>query len=727
MSAPQSIFTADEIALSWANEKFPAHSQQLVSDHPWSKVFRLQGQNEAAYLKLVPSHEQTVLDKNALINKHFGNVTPKIKATDKKLGVMVIEEQISIPLGNSTSEEQIWRLLQAYAAIQGKAKDIEELTSALPRIDVKKLMDDFLQYLNPDNPHKNGVGAHFFMDDPAEAKAYFTALTDRKDLLNGFMEAINALPPTLNHCDLHTDNVSEREDGSIIIYDWDDAVIGPAGMSLYRLLEGCSHTADLLDDNKDVDESQLPYRRMIKTYENALMESGYADKETLRRALPAAVLAGSIQSLLSYQKFPQDDYFYKKDISEIIRTRVEDIVHLCDLLALRNRKDTLFYAENYHRNNVPWRSIYLLDQYSQKHPNDAGIVRLLATTEMEIGRWACAINSLNRLLAIYPHDAIARQDLGIAYVKNGQSELAIRELEAALEIDSKAPLAREYIQKASEIIHWRDRARVPHLAPALALTDSERNENSISYEKMDLAINMFREYGVVVVENAFPRALMEQVSKIVFEKYDNYFEDRAYEDNLVLGDKRRMVTLEIEGALNTPRIYGSRILTGMMTNLLGDDYVMGGLNAVVSLPGSRDQGLHKDYSPIFRSETDHNTHVTPSFAIAMLTPLIDMRREHGTTAFRKGSHLVPEQMPFDMPVQEPLLKMGDCVIFDYRTAHEGLANYSDEVRPLLCVVHHRIWFRDALNYNQQKDVAITADEYRKVPDEFRHLFKWSML
>lgn len=717
-------FTPDEVALAWASDHFVIQHQELIADHPWSRVFRLEGKIETAYLKLFPLSDAQALEKNRLINQYFPDATPGIQAINPSLGIILSKQSKALPLGHVSSEHQLKRLLSTYAKIQAQATQFDELHQQLPTLDITTLLTDLLDYLNPDKPLETGVNASYFMDDPRESFGYFIALSSRRAMLEHYLQKAMCLPMTINHCDLHTDNVSETEVGNMLIYDWDDAIIGPAGMSLYRLFQSCSQIAKHFDKDETADESFTIHIPFINHYLENLNQHNYDCLYVLEESLAASVCAGMIQSMLSYKQYPDDDYEYKKYVSERIRDHVEDIVHLCDMLALKNRTQVLYYANNYEENNAPWRSIYLLNEYAARHPNDMAIHQRQAELEIQSGRWQCASNTLQKVLSINPTDANTRTQFGMALIKSGHVEQAIRELEIALQTDPNQTAALDYINKASEILHWKNRATIPHLAPTLALSNEEKERNLVSEEKLGLAINLFREHGMLVVENAFPRSLVEDIAKLVFERYDHYFENRKYDDNLVLGDKRRMVTLSIEGSLNDPRLYGSQIIRGMMTNLLDEDYVMGGLNAVVSLPGSKDQGLHKDYSPLFKSEQDNSHHVTPPFAVAMLMPLIDMRYEHGTTSFRKGSHLVPEQMPFDMPTQEPLLKMGDCVVFDYRTAHEGLANRSNEVRPLLCLIHHRIWFRDALNYRQQKDVMITPEALQKVPDDLKPLFQW---
>jgi hypothetical protein len=59
---------------------------------------------------------------------------------------------------------------------------------------------------------------------------------------------------------------------------------------------------------------------------------------------------------------------------------------------------------------------------------------------------------------------------------------------------------------------------------------------------------------------------------------------------------------------------------------------------------------------------------------------------------------------------------------DYRLSHQGLANRSPCVRPVLSVVYNRPWFRDCVNYEQQAPLRITREEFERVPEDVRRLF-----
>ncbi len=61
-------------------------------------------------------------------------------------------------------------------------------------------------------------------------------------------------------------------------------------------------------------------------------------------------------------------------------------------------------------------------------------------------------------------------------------------------------------------------------------------------------------------------------------------------------------------------------------------------------------------------------------------------------------------------------------MFDYRLYHAGEPNLSEIERPVLSIVYHRAWFRDASNFDSQAPLQILTKERAKIPDNFAHLF-----
>jgi hypothetical protein len=65
--------------------------------------------------------------------------------------------------------------------------------------------------------------------------------------------------------------------------------------------------------------------------------------------------------------------------------------------------------------------------------------------------------------------------------------------------------------------------------------------------------------------------------------------------------------------------------------------------------------------------------------------------------------------------------VGSCLLNDYRCAHQGLGNRSDQVRPILTLIFHRRWFHDFKNYSRQPPLRMTDAAYARLPESMRPL------
>ncbi len=101
-----------------------------------------------------------------------------------------------------------------------------------------------------------------------------------------------------------------------------------------------------------------------------------------------------------------------------------------------------------------------------------------------------------------------------------------------------------------------------------------------------------------------------------------------------------------------------------------------------------------------------------------------MNAELGTTRVVKRSQYVPSHEAAGMPYQDPYGPQGSCLLMDYRLSHQGLANRSQQVRPVLSLVYGRPWFRDSENFKKQERLAIPADEFLRIPESYHRLFNW---
>ena len=259
-------------------------------------------------------------------------------------------------------------------------------------------------------------------------------------------------------------------------------------------------------------------------------------------------------------------------------------------------------------------------------------------------------------------------------------------------------------------------------APAIHLPDNLPQHELVAPALIEVAQGLFEDNGVLVVQNLFSNKFIARLYQAFVACYQSYFADQDYADALKVGDKRRMLTLNFQTPFNDPNLWGNPFLLYLMRGLLGSEFVLGSLGAVISLPGAEHQHIHRDHPALFEEEgLDLNL---PSFAITVVVPLIDLTPETGSTRVWKGSHRLPHCQDSNLETSHvPFVPTGSCYLMDYQLLHGGTPNVSNQVRPILYLTYYRSWFQEAVNYEKQSRIAITQPEYDRIPEKYKFLFE----
>jgi hypothetical protein len=131
------------------------------------------------------------------------------------------------------------------------------------------------------------------------------------------------LPLTVNHNDLHTGNVAIRLDGTVIICDWQDAVVGPAGMSsAYFAPVGTSFGPPLFGFGV---RGACGRSRAERAYFQALVQAGYATDGALSTGLTGACQWGSLVRLADVFDLVERRQCGGGDISGILLLAAKEI------------------------------------------------------------------------------------------------------------------------------------------------------------------------------------------------------------------------------------------------------------------------------------------------------------------------------------------------------------------------------------------------------------------
>lgn len=118
----------------------------------------------------------------------------------------------------------------------------------------------------------------------------------------------------------------------------------------------------------------------------------------------------------------------------------------------------------------------------------------------------------------------------------------------------------------------------------------------------------------------------------------------------------------------------------------------------ISMPDSAAQVYHQD-----------GVHLTTKYqkachAINVFIPLVDLHPRNGPTEFCVGTHYLGYENYSKDLVEMPLVSTGTPIIFDYRLGHRGMANSSNECRPVLYLTYTTVEneFRDSVNFSRKR-------------------------
>jgi ectoine hydroxylase-related dioxygenase (phytanoyl-CoA dioxygenase family) len=114
-------------------------------------------------------------------------------------------------------------------------------------------------------------------------------------------------------------------------------------------------------------------------------------------------------------------------------------------------------------------------------------------------------------------------------------------------------------------------------------------------------------------------------------------------------------------------------------------------------PTRRDPGWHRDIANTPKDLGEANIPLLDIKAAYYLTDLSEPKS--GVTLFSPGTHhlkerlRIPDGQPDPDNVVEPLLKPGDCVLFENRTWHAGGVNFSGRLRKAVMIGYTYQWMR----------------------------------
>jgi tetratricopeptide (TPR) repeat protein len=717
-------------ALHWAAGKMAAEQAQPLALSGWSSTYCLVGPKGKAYLKLLPQVQRHQIAATLAVARRFRGQVPAIIDVEPGEGWLLVTDHLGI---DADGTEDFTKVAHAYGELQGKALQDRQLLSHFETVDLDRVWPDLREFLArplvADAKPGDHVGGAYFMG-PEDAARYSRLLERRAPRLQSLIAKARCLPHTLDHGDLNGGNIAIQPDGSPVFIDWDDAIVGPAGMSLHSMFSGCvrpiMQVQRLIDGQPPSDDDVA---KRLLAYLDGLESTGYADRATLLEGLPGAICAGVLRFVAHFGRFPGDDQ--RAAAGRTMRRRLSGLLDLCDWLATRDPATGpatspmtgLADADDYERDQEWQRAMRLVQDALARTPQTPALLTRYGTLALRREDLDTAQEALREALVLAPDHldaSLALTKLHMARLDLGNAKATVVE---ALMRNPGSEAALELRARIDEFERVRTRSQASAGLGSIRVTAEERRRGCLEPETLALVIDQFNLHGAVQLDEVFEPAFVARLQAHFEQKYGRHFHDGHHPHALRTGDKRYMLTLGLDEALGDPALVASGLLMPFVRSMLGDDCVMTTYTAVISLPGAKDQLMHKDFSPPFREEGWKFR--MPCWSLQAIVPLVPMNEMTGGTAIWKGTqHMSEKRSRKRTDVHVPVVPLGSVLLVDYKTAHAGRANQSDRVRPIVCLAYARPWFRDSINHRKQPPLRFEPGYVATAPKKVLDLVGW---
>lgn len=714
-----------ERAVTWASSQFEALDFEVVSESQWANVYKLLGPTGASYLKVFFIDASRLASRAIQISDELRGHVPEIISSKCEEGWILYADHGGRTLYKSSLLD--WSSVgRCFGSMQANAAKSDQFLSQFDSVNLSCVQQNLMDFLTAPTPSDAAAlvnaGAAYFLGEE-DASRYAQLLATRARLLADELLSAESLPQTLIHGDLREDNVFLLPDGKIALLGWDEVASGPAGLCIAQLIGGCGLLTSLVVMIASGNVLESRAASALTAYIDALVDGGYATRSVLLSGLIGSACAGQMRLISSFGRYPGKRH--RSESADAIRKCLDDLLDVCDFLVLLKGGQIPTSSANDYELCGEWsRARKLLEFQLKADEKQPELLVRSANLSYKIQEPQKALDYALKALSQAPESTtvlltLARARLGCLDL-SGSVDLLTRVLAVEPEnSEAHALLARAHCAVAS-----LEQAAVPQNMPSIAISAAEWESNRLETDTLELMVYLFKKYGVIQVDNVFSPKLIEALAEAFTKKYGKFCHEKDYQEAVTIGAKRYMLTVEMDGIFGSAELVASRLLQPFIQKILGSKCILNAFSAVVSLPGSVDQGVHKDHVELFEEREELQE---PTFAMQLFVPLIPLDQVVGTTRFFKGSHLNKRRPPSGAPHQDPVVPLGSCYVSDYAVFHAGLGNYSNKVRPLLTLTYSRAWFRDHQNYSsykKQPPLKFAMEYFESASSDIKSLLAW---
>jgi hypothetical protein len=251
----------------------------------------------------------------------------------------------------------------------------------------------------------------------------------------------------------------------------------------------------------------------------------------------------------------------------------------------------------------------------------------------------------------------------------------------------------------------------------------------MSAETVILACALFDVAGMVILRGAFPLPVISSFASACAERLHTLrqvTQEKGVDDVLYKGDGFSEVRSRTVGRVDytVPDVQkallrSSPLFHPLLSALLGTDHKLMRCGCVNATPHPHHQAWHSDgghVDPPTHASASSSFLASPPYCVNVFLPLIDMTHMHGPTEFAPGTH-TRKSSALTLKIA-PCLPKSSCIIADFRLGHRGMANRSEEDRPLLYLNYARSWYEDSVNFTPRSLLRSSVADIQAAKAEY---------
>lgn len=309
---------SNKMTLAWAKDKLKISDEfEPVRLMPWSSVYRASTKDGWVFLKVVSPPFDVELKLLPYLSELFPEAVPRVIASSPELSCILMQDA-GTPLRPVMQKKyQIDLALEAlktYVQIQQQLSQETEMLLKLgvPDWRLSTLPSHFSSLLEKET----------FLKNDGLSAAEIEKLHAMRDKVQNLCETLASfiIPETIEHGDIHDNNILINSQSRLIIHDWGDTVISHPFFSLCNFL----HSA----------VKQHAIKQEVPILERAYcdMWSKYDTKEHLEKLLSLTKQLREIKFVLSFSRIAEcpgmhDLGEYKGTVAHALKALIQRVNH----------------------------------------------------------------------------------------------------------------------------------------------------------------------------------------------------------------------------------------------------------------------------------------------------------------------------------------------------------------------------------------------------------------